>query len=148
MRGFSRMAALVGAAALSVGAFSNPLTSRFGPGPIILGGGSGRERTPQPPRIKGKRPSLATVNARRIGEREDPGFGIASKGRRGARARMLAMEARRKRLRSRTPGTSNPFTKQARKDAFNASFKALTDAGINPDWARRQAMKNARRVAA
>jgi len=85
--------------------------------------------------------------------KHDPFYGIASNGQRGAAARMraqadgFAKTAVAKRN-SRTPDFSNPFAKEARREAFKAEIIAVGALMLNPDAARRQAIKNVRRLAA
>jgi hypothetical protein len=139
--------------AFSSAAFANAL-GKAPLGPIIIETG---------PRVHvqgpgGKRVPVKTKRGREIGERDDPFFGIASKGRRGARARMRAMEEGRialaRRKASKLPPRSNPFLKDARRKAYVAAVKDIVSIldrnGINrsPDWVRREARKAVRRVAA
>jgi hypothetical protein len=120
MRGLRSFASVLGLAAAA--AYATPLTSRFaGVGPIILGGGSG---------------SRALDDADRRRRNEAAG---------GRDKRIKANKARgslppRRRRTPRLPALSNPFTKQARKDRF--------DAAIAAGETRNMAMKLARRVTA
>jgi hypothetical protein len=145
-RAFTAAAAIAG---LSYGAaFGNALGApSFGPivietGPRVHVQGPG-----------GKREPMRTVRDRARGKDKDPFFGIASKGRRGARERMLKMEAAlattpRGTLAKRTHGgkvKSKPFldrTPLAR--ARNAAFVAA----LNDGKGHNEALKLARRVSA
>lgn len=97
-----------------------------------------------------KRESVKTLDARRRARREDRFFGIKSKGRNGAVTRQAEMSS----AFAKTPigrrqerGMSNPFTHQARRDAFDAAVLSLSEISGNPAWVIKQAAKAARRVA-
>lgn len=140
-RAFTAAAAIAG---LSYGAaFGNALREPLGP--VILGG-----NTPvhaQGP--GGKRERVGTVRGRERGKATDPFFGIASKGRTGAKARaalmaeVYAKTGRRNRgLPTKASMPFNPRTKQGM--ARNAVFvRALTQGDSH-----NAALRRARRVTA
>jgi hypothetical protein len=131
-----RALTLATAAALGLGAFA-PSHGQYA-APAILD--DRLPAIPKPPRVKGKKPSVRTHADRIIGGDADPYFGIASKGRNGARERSRKMEAARltKTRHSRKPG------RVFKSDKREAEFVACLALG----WSRNIALKKARRIAA
>lgn len=150
MRGLRSFASVLGIAAVA-SSYAIPAFGRSNfadLGPIVI---EARPRV----HVQGKggkvREPMRTVRDRARGRKDDPFFGIASNGRRGARERMLAMEAARAtttrgRIGSRNMGgkvKSNVFNARTTLGmARNAAFIAALNAGETHNGA----LKLARRV--